>query len=407
MLDRINIKLGFALIVLSLLSGCETLGGSKNVGTTDIRYAQAEIPSDTLLDVDIQIFTYAGRQELDEDEFYDANLMKAESRYIPFHLKRTLERSGQWGSVQVTPEADNSLNLLVEGRIVESNGELLKLEIQVSDSTGDQWFTQSYESEIEPIDYHGTEKGVQDPFQNIYNQLANDLLEAREEKTRKELRQIRDVSTLRFAADLAADPYSAYLRTDTNGRTTAARLPSKDDPNMARVLRLREREYMFLDTLNLYYSNLYDRMWDPYLDWRESYLTETKAKEKIETEATTRKILGALAIAAAVANEVYGGRNTSHTATAVLAAGGAWGISSGIEIAEGAQIHSDAIKELADSFTDDIDPVVIEVEGKTRELSGTAETQYTQWRKLMRKIYIEETGFTPQASDVVSTSSPP
>ncbi|MCU7960247.1 MAG: hypothetical protein KZQ58_09655 [gamma proteobacterium symbiont of Bathyaustriella thionipta] len=390
------------LLILGLLSGCQSMGGTRGVDDTQIRYAQTEIPADALLDVDIEIFTIAERQEVDEDEFYDASLMKAESRYIPFHLKRTLERSGQWGSVQVTPEADSSLNLLISGRILESNGERLKVAVQVTDATGEQWFERTYEEEIEQENYRDAAKGAQDPFQNFYNLLANDLLEARQERSNRELRRIRDVSTLKFAKDVAPDPYAAYLKTDRDGHWQVVRLPSENDPNMARIMRLREREYMFLDTLNLYYSNLYDRMWDPYLNWRESYLTEIKAKQEVDRQATTRKILGALAIAAAIANEAYGGRHTSHTATAVLASGGVWAISSGMEISEGAKIHSDAIKELADSFNDDIDPVVIEVEGKTRKLSGTAETQFSEWRQLMRKIYMQETGFAPQAADAGS-----
>jgi len=140
MLQRFNLDFfpfSALLLILVLLSGCESMGGTRGVDDTHIRYAQTEIPADTLLDVDIEIFTFAERQEVDEDEFYDASVMKAESRYIPFHLKRTLERSGQWGSVQVTPEVDSNLNLLVSGRILESNGELLKVAIQVTDSTGE------------------------------------------------------------------------------------------------------------------------------------------------------------------------------------------------------------------------------------------------------------------------------
>jgi hypothetical protein len=35
---------------------------------------------------------------------------------------------------------------------------------------------------------------------------------------------------------------------------------------------------------------------------------------------------------------------------------------------------------------------VLEIEGKTIELSGTASGQYQQWRGLLKQIYTEETG---------------
>ena len=37
---------------------------------------------------------------------------------------------------------------------------------------------------------------------------------------------------------------------------------------------------------------------------------------------------------------------------------------------------------------------VVEVEGETHKLTGSAEAQYTQWRALLKRIYISETGFT-------------
>jgi len=37
--------------------------------------------------------------------------------------------------------------------------------------------------------------------------------------------------------------------------------------------------------------------------------------------------------------------------------------------------------------------MVVEVEGETHELTGSAEVQYTQWRALLKRIYDSETGF--------------
>ena len=37
-------------------------------------------------------------------------------------------------------------------------------------------------------------------------------------------------------------------------------------------------------------------------------------------------------------------------------------------------------------------PIVLDIEGKTIELSGTVNEQYQQWRKILKEIYAEETG---------------
>ena len=36
--------------------------------------------------------------------------------------------------------------------------------------------------------------------------------------------------------------------------------------------------------------------------------------------------------------------------------------------------------------------MVVDVEGETHQLTGSAEVQYTKWRDLLRRIYSRETG---------------
>jgi hypothetical protein len=44
-----------------------------------------------------------------------------------------------------------------------------------------------------------------DPFQALYNRIANDLVRAREKRKPQELAEVREVARLRFAASMA-DP---------------------------------------------------------------------------------------------------------------------------------------------------------------------------------------------------------
>jgi hypothetical protein len=46
--------------------------------------------------------------------------------------------------------------------------------------------------------------------------------------------------------------------------------------------------------------------------------------------------------------------------------------------------------------------MVVQVQGETMRLTGTAEAQYESWRKLLRDIYETETGFT----EVIQVSDP-
>lgn len=73
-----------------------------------------------------------------------------------------------------------------------------------------------------------------------------------------------------------------------------------------------------------------------------------------------------------------------------------------------ANIYRENIKELSESFVAEAAPLVIQVEGETRRLTGTAEAQYESWRKLLHEIYEVETGFAGDVDlSVPSRSSEP
>ena len=55
------------------------------------------------------------------------DVRSAESRYLPFALRRALVDSNQWGAVRVLPGSDPGYELLVSGKILVSNGAELSL----------------------------------------------------------------------------------------------------------------------------------------------------------------------------------------------------------------------------------------------------------------------------------------
>ncbi|MGC1955931.1 MAG: hypothetical protein WA970_25855, partial [Gammaproteobacteria bacterium] len=74
--------------------------------------------------------------------------------------------------------------------------------------------------------------------------------------------------------------------------------------------------------------------------------------------------------------------------------GGAAVIGRGVKKYSQAEIHRDALLELASSFSQEVAPRVIEVEGRVTTLSGSAEAQFRAWRQLLRELYRTETGLT-------------
>ena len=87
-------------------------------------------------------------------------------------------------------------------------------------------------------------------------------------------------------------------------------------------------------------------------------------------------------------------------------AGGVQSFSTGMQYSEDAKIHADVIRELNESFGLDMAPMVVEVEGRTIRLQGSAEEQYREWRRLLKQIFAAETGFAPSPANDQPVSAP-
>ena len=384
------------LITISLLItvSCATYQAQK-VGPTVIQRAQEEIPEDQLMDVGILVFESKEiTEEVAEDEGTSNDIRKAESHFIPYHLKNTLRQSSQWGAVRVIPVETNSVDLLVEGEILESNGENLGLRIVVTDTAGVTWFSKNYKAEANRSTYIDNRLGEKDAFQDLYNTIANDMAKFKEKLSPAEIKKIRTTAKLKFAGEFAPEAFGEHLIKDEKGTITINRLPADDDPMMERLLKIREREYMYVDTLNDQYDQFYNEMWPSYENWRDLNMTERRAMKEIKRRALARQLIGAMLVAGAIAAGSIDAINMGGLQPGLILIGGQV-IISGFNISQEAEIHEAAIQELSESFSSEMKPVVMEFEGKQYELTGSAEEQFKQWRELLRKIYYAETGFVP------------
>jgi len=383
------------LLLLTLLQGCSTLGPARTVAdSVSLNKAAAELPEARLLDVWIELFEPGELPEGEEaSKGLSREIREAEARYLPEQLRATMEHTGYWGAVRLVPQNTTGSELLVRGTILQSDGEFLVLKITALDATGREWFKRTYREEIEYTQYlhHGYDG--QEVFQPLYNTIANDLAEFRAQLTGAETTEIRRVAALRFAEDLAPDAFGGYLEA-IDGRYQLVHLPAADDPMYHRVQKIRERDFLLIDTLNGHIDNFSREMEQPYTEWRKARSEEATALRKLEREALTRQLLGAAAIIGAIAMQSSGSnsRYNSSVLRDTLILGGAYAIKTGFDKSSETAIHRDAIIELDQSFSSEVKPMVVEVEGKTHKLTGSAEVQYAKWRRLLKRIYATETG---------------
>lgn len=376
--------------LMALLTSCAT---TEIVTTTSEPAMVAQVPIEDALRLDVMILPFDPNLErietVDSDIPISAEVRRAESRYQAYHLKETLEQTGNWGVVRVIPSPSNFQPLLVQAKILASDGENLRLFIKATDAAGSVWINKEYSDSASKYAYQSVRE---DPFQDTYNQVANDLLKAHQARNASSIINIQNVARLKFAADLSPESVSNYLETDRRGRVTVTQLPAENDLVMQRVSRLREQENLFVDTMDDYYLNFYRNVKPSYDEWRYATYDEAVRLRQMQKQARNRLLAGA----ALIAGGVYAGSQSETWAGDAAAAGAVVGgigaVKSGMDRYKQAEIHEQALAELTQSLGMEIEPNVLQIEGQSIELEGTLDAQYGQWRRILKEIYAADQG---------------
>jgi hypothetical protein len=396
----------FVAVVAFALVGClsETI---RTVDMTPPKQATTTVPEALLLDVGVMVFEPNVPDDYDKQvkEHIAPEVRRAEANYIAYTLKTMLQSTGNWGAVRVIPRATNAVDVMVGGKILRSDGSQLKVQATVMDASGTVWFTRDYDGLSSKYAYDPSVPAGIDPFQSVYKQIADDMQAYRTKLTEPDVTRIRTVAEMVFARDFAPDAFSTYVTSNKKGQITINRLPAPDDPMLARVRKVREREYIFVDTLDEYYAEYQRAMYKPYQEWRHASYEEAISYDQLEAQARARMIAGIAAVGAGVAGE-FSGNGTAETAGFVGIIGGAMTIKSALDKRAEAQIHAEVLQELGTSAEAEISPHTIELENQTVRLTGTVDAQYTELRRILRQIYYRELGLaSPDASAEVANDN--
>lgn len=419
----------FLLLCAGSVTACASSYPSRSVSYKDTPLEQPTTPpSDAqLLGVRIESFE-PGRLPDDPklSKGLSTEIRAAETYYFAVQLKETMQRSGHWGPVRVVPRGAREGEVNITGKILESDAEMLKLEVTVKDAGGALWFTKTYESVVDSSAYgKASGRGV-DAFQGLYNEIANDVAAHKKSFTDKDFVGIRQVADLRFGAEFSPSAYEGYLsKADAEGQPgglgraaslfsrksperkpvyVVSRLPAEDDSVVQRVSRIRAREDLLIDTLDQQYEGLARSVRTPYDQWRTSRLREIEALREVDRVNNQEKAkavaVGTLAIlaGAALAAGNKGGNCYGCATTGAVVAGA--GVAIAVQMASKAseQAESEAnlrranLIELGNSLRSDVQVTVVEVEGKTIELKGSIEEKFKNWKAALEELRASERG---------------
>ena len=153
--------LTFSVLLFSallLLGGCATVPGKQVDDQVAPHMASQEFGNHELLNVSIKVFDPGELPESkDKQHGLSSEIRDAESRFIPVHLKYSMQRTGYWGMVRIVPDDDNGAEVLVRGKIEYSDGESMVLTIEAIDSRNVLWFRKTYAETAHPAEHMTTE----------------------------------------------------------------------------------------------------------------------------------------------------------------------------------------------------------------------------------------------------------
>ena len=355
------------------------------VGDVNLAQTVQAPPESALIEIGVQVFGTAQKKkgEYKIGDWVFDEIIQKETQFLPHLLKNTLVASNQWGAIRVIPERDPSLDLIVEGQIIQSDGETLELQIRAIDSSGREWLNQTYADQSIQEEYPESTRftlentfdaiNFVDPFQDIYNRIANDLVAVSIKLGEQTLVDLNLVTDMLYASDLSPDTFSGSIIKNEDGLLLVDTLPSLDDPMMARVADMKYRHHLFIDTVDEYYQTLYDDIQPAYVLWRRYSI------DQISEIETSRQEAG---------RSDYGGSS------------GFLSLSQRYDRFKWSKIFEREFSDLAAGFNNELAPAFLELNSQVHGLTGTMEQQYREWRGILRRIFELENGeITPDVTE--------
>lgn len=344
-----------------------------------------------LLDVVIGQFTFAPPLKDGASDLQLADIRKAESRYMPVMLRHSLTQAGTWGAVHVLPEAGPGHDVRVEGEILESEPHTLRLRVAVYDASGAQWFENIYTEHVGEEVHGDNALGVNDPFDGLYNRVANDmLLYAQQNLDPAATASIRQLAELQFGSEFAPEVYGGYLAVDRKGIASVSRMPPANDPSVAHLDQIRQRDRAFQEVLQQHYVDFAREISNSYFGFRRQGFRELQDLQRLQKDARNDIVGGAILLGVAAATSNIDSTLTT-IGTAATAVAGAAMVRRGVTNYES---NTPFLDELAASFSGEVATEVVTLDEDVVTLSGSTESIYAQWKEILRDLLMEDRSLT-------------
>ena len=384
-----------ALALGLLLASCVTVDS-----TSVVNYASATsdqpIEPERFLDVGILVFDANVPDDLKaiEKQKILPDVRDTEAIFLPYLLRKTIAKTGQWGVVRVLPRPSDTFEVQVVGKILKSTAKDMILQVQVTDISGSQWFNQTYSGQANSYSYDTSQANRSEPFYGLYLKVAQDMLAYRQKISTERLQELRYIARIKFAQSFSPEAFSGYLE-EKDSQSILIRLPSEQEPQYQRIENIRQREHLFVDVLDKRYQEFYNNVYTAYHDWHKFSYAELREEKRLRRQAAASGVLGTIGIIGGI-TATASNKSSERILGNVGILAGTDIIRAGISFGEQANLHKAALEELGTSFGGAVSEQILEMEDITVMLEGTVEEQYVQLRGVLKNIWLKETAKNDQ-----------
>ena len=384
------IKRFIAIFVIFCTFSCATVSSLPEVTPEDLKRTGANI--NKALDINIVEFNPGINSDPKKNEIAGIwpELRRSESRIFADKLKKSFENTNKFGDVNIVSSNKFLSDVVVTGKILESNGEDLILQVSATDSTGKKFIKdKKYSHRTNEYFFRDLRNKDKDPFDPVYDSITLDVMKYLQNE---DLDKIQKITELRFANDLNSDYFKDSLTKNRRNTYDLNFIPDESDPTYIKAKNVKIQDNIFKREMQDTYSVFLDSLDEGYVEWRKAAFTISKQKREAEAAANAAAVAGILiAVAGAAASaDSYDGYSYDYgqdlTGTLAMAAGAALIYQSTQDRAEANRL-SDTITEISKSFDAEVAPKVIEFEGVTLSVEGSISDQFDEWQKIMKTYY--------------------
>lgn len=357
------------IMALPLLTGCAvplnksimqpqaTVPASQKVTVAVLPFETVEQPVDPNADDD----------KKKPQESFDKNVRNFEKKYFAARLVETLAKSPWVKEAHVSPVITPSVDYLVRGGIIESDGEDTTVSITVSRCCWQDVHTETFSMDL--ASSHFDE--MADPGSQLWIDPVNKIGEILAKVTPDQRRSIEK------------ERVSAYLATGT-GKTAQAPQSPKVQNTVQTAAGWERRE--LLGRVSKMAFGFANGLRPTYVQWQQksTKLHEEKRQKDIQTGLNVLAAMTTLGAGMASASMGV----TSHSQTLSYAFG--MNVASAMESSQEAAAIAEALGGFTGSFGDAVEPQTLKLGDQVYTLTGSIDTKIAQLRDIVRKEIIAE-----------------